>query len=377
MIKKIIKYLGSFRHHHKPLVEVLVYRDNILHNLRVFRDASHNLQIAPVLKSNAYGHGLKEVAGVLDKESMPFLVVDSYFEALVLRRAGIKSEILIIGFTYPENIYQNKLKNIAFTITGVEQLREIAKNLERPATFHLKIDTGMHRQGILPGEINEAITLINRNNNINLLGICSHLADVENDDEAQTAEQIGRWNKAVDVFKANFFGIKYFHLAASAGVKFADRISANVMRLGLGLYGIDPNGKLDLKPALEMRAVVSGVKDVSAGSGIGYNFTFRAFKRMKIATVPVGYFEGVDRRLSNKGYFKIGGIFCPIIGRVSMNISTIDAGAAANIKMGDPVTVISPEPSDKNSVENIARACGTIPYEILVHIPQGLRRIIV
>lgn len=377
MINKILKYLKGFRRRHKPLVEVLVYKENLLHNLQTFREVAPNLQIAPVLKSNAYGHGQKEVAGILDKESVPFLVVDSYFEALVLRRAGIKSEILIIGFTYPENIYQNRLKNIDFTITSLEQLREIAKNLLRPTVFHLKIDTGMHRQGILPTEINEVITLINRNNNINLLGICSHLADADNVDEAQTAEQIGRWNKIVEIFKANFSGIKYFHLSASAGVKFAGRVTANVMRLGLGLYGIDPNGKLDLKPSLEMRAIVSGVKDVGAGSGIGYNFTYRAFKRTRIATVPVGYFEGIDRRLGSKGFFKIGNIFCPIIGRVSMNISTIDVSDVPDVKMGDSVTVVSPESGDKNSVENIARVCAAIPYEILVHIPQGLRRIIV
>jgi alanine racemase len=333
MLREILKYLKGFGWRHRPLVEVLIYRDNLLHNLRIFRESSPKLQIAPVLKSNAYGHGLKEVASILDGEGIPFFVVDSYFEALILRREGIKSEILVIGFTHPENICQNRLKNITFAVVGMEQLREIAKNLERPTNFHLKIDTGMHRQGISPGEINEAITLINKNANINLSGICSHLADADNSNEAQTAGQIERWNKIVDVFKANFAGIKYFHLSASAGARFADKINANVMRLGLGLYGIDSNGKSDLKPALEMKSVISRIKDVSAGSGVGYNFTFRAFRRMKVAAVPVGYFEGVDRRLSNKGFFKIGSVFCPIVGRVSMNISIIDAGAIPNIKM--------------------------------------------
>ena len=375
MLRAILRYIRRIKFNYQPLVEVLVYRENLLHNLRVFREASPGLRIAPVLKSNAYGHGLREIAKILDKEAAPFLVVDSYFEALVLRREGIKSEILIIGFTAPENIYKNKLRGVAFTITGMEQLGEIAKNLERPSTFHLKIDTGMHRQGILPGEINEAISLINRNNNLNLEGICSHLADADNLDESQTGEQIERWNKIVDVFKANFSGIKYFHLAASAGVKFADKITANVMRLGLGLYGINAdNQNLDLRPALEIKSVIAGIKDASAGSGVGYNFTYRAPKRTRIAAVPVGYFEGVNRRLSNKGFFKIGNIFCPLIGRVSMNISTIDVGDVPNVKMGDSVIVISPEPSDKNSVKNIAEICRTIPYEILAHIPQALKR---
>ena len=377
MLREILTAIRKRKFDYRPLVEVLVYRENLLHNLRVFREASPELKIAPVLKSNAYGHGLKEVAATVDGERAPFLVVDSYYEALILRNERIESDILIIGFTAPENIYKNKLKNLAFTITGLEQLREIEKNLRAPAGLHLKIDTGMRRQGISPSEINEAITLINRNSNIGLLGICSHLADADNPDESLTLGQIEQWNKIVDVFKANFSGIKYFHLSASAGVKFAGKINANVMRLGLGLYGIDPNGKLNLKPALEMRAIIGGVKDISAGSGVGYNFTYRAFKRTRIATVPVGYFEGVDRRLSNRGFFKVGNIFCPIVGRVSMNISTIDVSAIPNIRMDDPVIVVSSDSADKNSVENIARACGAIPYEILVHIPQGLRRSVV
>jgi len=126
-----------------------------------------------------------------------------------------------------------------------------------------------------------------------------------------------------------------------------------------------------------MKSIISSVKTIQAGEYVGYGITYKAERTTLIATVPAGYFEGVDRRLSNCGFFKIGDNYCPIVGRVSMNITSIDVTSAPNIKLGDQVTIISNKRDDRNSVENIAKLTQTIPYEILIHIPQHLRRIVI
>jgi alanine racemase len=149
--------------------------------------------------------------------------------------------------------------------------------------------------------------------------------------------------------------------------------------LGIGLYGINPSpfSKLELKPALQMQSIISSIREVPADEFVGYNITYKAEKKLKVATVPVGYFEGVDRRLSNCGYFKVNGVDCPIVGRVSMNITSIDVSGVSQIKLGDKASIMSSEKGDKNSVESIAKLSNTIAYDILVHIPQHLRHIVI
>lgn len=377
MVKKLFRFLRDWRFRHTPLVEITVSKERLLENLRFFQKNNPKTGIAPVLKSNAYGHGLIPVAKIVDRENIPFIIVDSYHEALVFRNEGVRSKILIIGYTPLDNILKQKLKNTAFTIVSLEQLQEISKNLKRPARFHLKIDTGMHRQGLVPESVNYALPLIRNNPSIIVEGICSHLADADGRQSEFTKGQIKTWNEVAKRFKKEFPDILYFHLSATGGASYSKEITANVLRLGIGLYGIDPSEDTrinNLKPALEMKSVISGTKTIEKGEQVGYGITFEAPKQMRIATIPVGYFEGVNRGLSNKGFVKVGETFCPIIGRVSMNITTIDVTEVPEAKINTPITVISSNPADKNSVQNIAKTAGTIERDILVHIPQGLRR---
>lgn len=371
-LKKIKK---MFQKQSQPLVKVLVFKTRILENLYIFQKQFSKCSFAPVLKSNAYGHGLLEVAKILESEAVPFFVVDSFYEAELLRRAGVKKQVLIIGFTTLEQVECVDSKNIVITIVSLGQLEIFAKQLSKKTLFHLKIDTGMHRQGILPTDLSRAYELIVSNKNIILEGLCSHFADADGESEEFSKEQIKNWQFAVKFFKEKFSNIKYFHVSNSAGVKYYSELEANVVRLGIGLYGFDQSGKVQgLKSALELRTIVSGVKELAFGDSVGYNHTFQASGQMKIATVPVGYFEGVDRRFSNIGYVKINNQFCKILGRVSMNISSVDVTSIPNVKVGDEVIVISAELEDKNSIMNMAKDCHTIPYEILVHVPQHLRR---
>jgi alanine racemase len=376
MLKKIIQKLSAPRVDYQPLIEVRVFKDALLHNLGEYQKHYPKLQFAPVLKSNAYGHGLVQVAEILDGQNLSFFMVDTFFEALALRRENIKTKILILGYVRGEQILNNKLKNFSFGVIDFQQLKNICKELKNPQSFHLKIDTGMHRQGILKQEIPEAIKLIKANNNFILEGACTHFAEADGENKDFTNKQILEWNEVAKVFKQAFPEIKFFHASNSAGAAYSTQIDANVSRLGIGLYGINmsPFEKLDLKPALEMVSIISSIKHIQLGEKVGYGITFEAQKPTIVATVPVGYTEGVDRRLSNKGFYKVKNVFCPLAGRVSMNMSSIDVSEVPNVKLEDEVIIISKNPEDKNSVENIAKQCDCIPYEILVRIPQHLRR---
>jgi alanine racemase len=363
---------------HKPLVEVGISRKNLLHNLHTYQQNYPNLKFTPVLKSNAYGHGLAVIAELLDKEDIAFFMVDSFYEARTLRRAGIKSRIAIIGFVPAFEIAQSNLANIDYAIVDFEQLRELTQILTKPRRVHLKIDTGMHRHGILPKDLGDAIALIHSNKNISVVGICSHFADADNPDPKNSLAQLEVWNAAAEKLTAAFPSIEYRHIAATKGVAFGGQAHTNVGRLGIGLYGFDtsPSGTTKLKPVLEMRSVISSIREVPPGDFVGYNATFIPEKPVRIATVPVGYFEGLDRALSNKGVEQVRGKECIIAGRVSMNMSSINVTEVPDAARGDVVTVISRNSIDTNSVEHMAEIAGTTPYVILVHIPQHLKRIV-
>ncbi len=374
-LRNIKKKFSSY----SPSVEVLISKENLLHNLNVYRKLCRNRSLAPVLKSNAYGHGLVEIARILEKEDKAFFVIDSLYEAMVLRDKGIKSPLLIIGYTSPENINNCKLSNVSFTITSLDQLCLVSKLINNRRTIHLKIDTGMHRQGILPNQIDEATDIIRSSKLLHLGGVCSHLADADNTDQTFTQLQIRVWEETIRSIKSNFSDIQYFHILATAGASQPENITNNVLRLGIGLYGIDLGTKdaIGLRPVLQMQSVISSIKAIRPEEYVGYGITYKTTRKTRIATIPVGYFEGVNRKLSNQGMVKIGDIFCPIIGRVSMNITTIDISNVPDMILGDKVIVISNNKNDPNSIINIAKMCDVIPYEILVQIPQHLRRTII
>lgn len=378
-LKKIFNKLSAPRVEYQPLIEVRIFKSAILHNLKEYQKKYPKLQFAPVLKSNAYGHGLIKVAEILDSQHLPFFMVDTFFEALQLRREDIQTKILILGYIRSEQILNNKLKNISFGIIDFEQLKSIIKKLKKPQSFHLKIDTGMHRQGIMEKEMAEAVKLIQTNKNFILEGVCTHFADADGETKDFTNKQIVEWNSAVKIFRQAFPSTKYFHASNSAGTSYAQEIDANVGRIGISLFGINVSSfeKMNLKPALEMRSIISSVKTLAAGDKVGYGAMFIAQKPTIVATVPVGYTEGIDRRLSNKGGFMVGGVYCPLAGRVSMNMSSIDVSNVPNVKLEHEVVVISANMENKNSVENMAKMCECIPYEILVHIPSALRRIVI
>ncbi len=373
-LRGIVRNLRKKRFSYEPLIEVRIYKEAILHNLYVFRA---DTDVAPVLKSNAYGHGLVPVAKILDRQNTPFFCVDSFFEALILRNESVRTPLLIIGYTPLQNILHGSFKAVSFSILSLDELEIISKKLTVPRNFHLKIDTGMHRQGVPYTQIGKAIELIKQNSHIHIEGAYTHLADADTPNSLHTKEQIERWNQCAALMRETFSHIRYLHCAATSGSFYSASIDANVMRLGIGLYGIEVGPeKHNLKPTLSVHTRIASVRNIQPGESVGYNAIFTATMPMRVAAVPAGYAEGIDRRLSNKGMFMLHNTPCPIVGRVSMNITSIDVTNVPNVKLDDEVVVISNEPGTPTSIENIAKICSTIPYEILVHIPAHLRRVV-
>jgi alanine racemase len=357
---------------------VSLSQDALIHNFHEFKKLSPD--VAPVLKSNAYGHGLIDIAKLLSKEKIPFLIVDSHEEATMIREAKILTPILIIGYTRPEIINKLKLKNVSFAITSFEMLHDWHEKINEQIDIHLKIDTGMYRQGIATSQITKSIELLKKSPLLILDGIYSHFSDADNIDSTYTTTQIENWNSSVDVFKANFTYIRYFHISNSAGHGYNEKIKANLTRPGMGLYGFTGNGKVDtlvhLRPVLELTTIISGLKDIAPKSRVGYSGTFISDLGKRIATIPIGYDTGLDRRLSNKGVVKIGNKFAKIIGLVGMNVTIIDVTGIDNIKLNTSVTVISRDSGDQNSIMNIAKDCDTIPDDIATGINPFLKRVI-
>ncbi len=345
----------------------------LIYNYRYLKNLG-KLPVAPVLKSNAYGHGINLVAKFLDPLKVPFFCVDSLFEAYELQKLKIKTPVLIMGYVDPESLHVKELP-FSYAVFTKEMLSGIKKYQPR-AGIHLYADTGMHREGIaiedLADFVREAQKL-----NLRIEGLMSHLAMGDKPNNKDTKKQIAEFQRARTIM--NRLGIcpKYVHLSASAGMLKIKEVRnlSNVARSGLALYGIDPSLKGNrLKPVLKFTSTVAQIKEISPGEKIGYDFTFTATKRMKIAIVPAGYNDGVDRRLSNTGFMLVKNKPCQILGRVSMNITIIDVTGIPGAKAGDEVVIFSNRNGDKNSLVNISRATGIIPYELLAHLPPTTKR---
>jgi alanine racemase len=413
-MKRLLSWFRRDKPGYDPLISVTLSRGRLIHNLHEFMRIAPGHQVAPVLKSNAYGHGLLEVARILEHENnilkkgspraklrtnvspchgpcpMPYFVVDSFYEASRLRAARIRTPILVIGYTRPEIILHSRIPRVHFVITSIDSLRHLGGSsllnphlLNRKIPIHLKIDTGMHRQGLLPEEIEEAEKIIDNSPHIIVTGICSHLADADNADPSFSESQIHIWNRLVTRMRLIFPTIEHIHISNTDGHRFVSDSYATFSRLGIGLYGLtDGNAfspPLNLKPVMQVTSTISGIKKIRRDDAVGYASTFKAEHDMTIATIPFGYYEGMDRRLSNNGFVLVGPehAACPIIGRVSMNITTIDVSHVPNISAGTEVTIISDGAQDYNSIVSIAKRCSTIAHEIAVHINGSLRRIVV
>ncbi len=366
---------------YKTLNTVYVSRSAILHNHNALQRLHPKAYICPVLKSNAYGCGLQTVAPIFDSLHAPFLIVDSLYEAYELSKIHAKTPVLILGYTSPANL---KHKKLPFHFTVYEEtLLEGLIRFQPHIPIHLFVDTGMCREGI---PLSNLRTFIRRakTKGANIVGLASHFADADNStSDIYWKRQLTKMKEALMIMRSESIEPTWKHLSASAGTFKLHDPEFNMIRAGLISYGISPLGEQDspdvfaCKPIARFCSTLVQVKTITKGSLVGYNGTYQVKQATKIGIISAGYYEGVDRRLSNIGFVKVCGMFCPIIGRVSMNMTTIDLSLVPNVRVGDEIEIYSDDPLTKNSFVNVAKLSKTIPYELLVHIAESVRRTIV
>lgn len=345
-------------------------------NYLYFKKKHPESAICPVLKSNAYGHGLVEIAQIVDKFNAPYIVVDSFYEVFELKNAGIKTPFLIIGYTLPENYKHMSFKNIAVTVLDLETLNALGK-LNKKIKIHLKVDTGMHRQGVPFDKFSEALQLIKKFKKLEFEGICTHLADSEHSKINEfTKKQIDLFRKSIKMAEKFGFDVKWKHISATHGAAKINSKDFNLIRLGLGLYGDSALEYSKLKPVLRLNSTLIDIKTIEKGDCVSYGCTFHADKKMKIGIIPVGYYEGVERRLSSVGFVYYGKTECRILGRVCMNLCVIDLSKVKAPKKWAEIEVIGDDLSKKNCAKWIAEKAGTITYVIWTKLAPTIRRVI-
>lgn len=361
------------RKEYEPLNTVSIFESNLRYNYSYLNAINRSIKVAPVLKSNAYGHGLSLVGQIVDKLHPPFICVDGIQEAYELLKCGVHSRILITGFVNPENLKEKRLP-FSYAVWDADVLNKIA--LYQPkAMFHIFIDTGMHREGVRIEDI-EVFLAKTKQNHGKITGIMSHLAMAQS--KTTSESQLTSFQQSLNIFRSHGIIPSYIHILASGGLLHSKQYKTgelgNIARTGIAFYGYHPDGKKSpLKPALELATTLVQVKKVKKGEKIGYDQTYKAPRDMVVGILPIGYNDGVDRSLSNGAKVNIRAFICPIVGRVSMNITTVDVTKYKQAKVGDRVIIYSHKQS-LNTLEKAARMAKTFSYELLVHINPQLRR---
>ena len=368
------------------LTWVEIKKSHLQNNLKQFRKiVGSQRQIMAIVKSNAYGHGILTVAKLCLSAGADWLGVVNLEEALSLRQFKIKAPIFILSY-YPfsSDVKKAIRQNIDFPVYTLSQANFLDKEgqkVDKIVNIHIKIDTGASRIGILPGQADGFIEKIKKFKYLNLRGIFTHYADSESKNQSYTNQQTQKFQKVIAHKQ-----IPLAHAACSASILNNSHTFFNMVRIGIGLYGLWPSKdtqrmankksfSINLQPVLSWKTKIIQVKSLPAGVSIGYDCTFITRSKTKLAVLPVGYADGYDRRLSNCGSVLIHGISCPIRGRVCMNLTMVDVSRVPKVKAGDEVILIGEQNNRVISAENIAKKIGTINYEVVARINSDIPRI--
>jgi alanine racemase len=337
-----------------------------------------------VVKADAYRHGAVEVSRILEQQGAAWLAVSNVEEGVALRRAGAAARILVMADFLPFEIEALREHRLTPVIHSLEHIAQLDR-LGTPIHYHLKLDSGMGRLGTLadPAEISAAITGAT---NATLEGLMTHFASAGDYSKPQTESQIRHFNAVAGRLAESGIYPKFQHLGSTIAVAYGRLDSwKNMVRVGHAIYGYvspargdaAPNQLLKVDPALTWKAAILSIKDVPAGTKIGYGGIFTAPEPMRIGIIAAGYADGVPHRLSNRGKLIAGGQFAPILGAVSMDLMTIDMAKAPQLKPGDAVTIIGAEGKAAQNAQQLAKDAGSISYSVLCGISARVHRLYV
>lgn len=359
-------------------------------------------RLMAVVKSNAYGHGIALVAQALANLQLTtdnlqlrlWFGVDSIVEGLRLRREGIQNPILVLGSTLPSRMHEAAENNITLSVSNFEALCAHARLKSSPA-FHLKIDTGMHRQGFLPYEIKKAAAFLKKCR-MKPEGVFTHFASAKDIAyPTYTLEQLRKFKEATALLQKSGFSAKggsalggknmIRHAAASGGTLLFPKSHFDMVRIGMALYGYWPSSEarirnkelgITLKPVLTWKTVVTEIKKIPKGAYVGYDCTERVMRSTTIAVLPVGYWHGYDRGLSGVGEVLIRGRRAKVLGRVSMDMIVVDVTDIRGSRVGDEAVLIGKHGREAMWADDLALKIGTSQYEVLTRINPLIKRVL-
>ncbi len=355
----------------------------IAQNYDAIRAHVGTASVMPVVKANAYGHGIVEVARHLMNHGAPCLGVALLEEAIVLRQAGITLPILVFGGVATRQIPQFIAHDLMMAASSIDKLRQIdeaAAAVKTKARVHLKIDTGMERIGVHWYNAEKLLEASLSFTNVVVAGIYSHFANSDSADLASAKEQLARFLEVLEFYPKRGLQPPQRHIANSGGILQLPESHLDLVRPGIMLYGVYPSMEVPhtvtLQPALSWKSQVVYFKVVQPGSSVSYGGTWQSDHPVRVVTVPVGYGDGYFRALSNRGQVLIRGQRHPIAGRVCMDqfMVNLEWGTAYN---GDVVTIIGSDGNETISAQDVADWAGTIPYEVLTNINSRVPRVYV
>lgn len=383
LLRKIIKAK------YQTLNTVEIIQNNILHNLEYLSSLQKQAEIFPVLKSNAYGHGLKEICQILNKSQVKMVAVDSFPEAQVAYKY-FKKKVLFLN-EMPEKVYTyTKKERSEFVVYNLETLKYLSR-FGKKAKIHLFLNTGMNREGISDLKIflEKGIKYIEK---VEVVGFCSHLAESEIEDSTMNRMQEEKFMEGLELLHEYKIFPKWVHLGNSGGVFILNNPALTAFRPGLAFYGYSPfseNNKYNnlaknnLKPALRIFSTIVSAQKIKAGEKVSYSSSFQSNSDLNSAVIPFGYFEGLNRKLSNRAKFLVKEndsemFWAKILGNVCMNMTCIDCGQrSVESLLKTKVQIISELNDMDNSVKKISELAEIIPYEFLVKINNSIHRKII
>lgn len=354
----------------------------IAHNVRLIRKSvERRVKILGVVKSDAYGHGLVDVARVLGREGVDMLGVGDVWEGASLRAAGISKPVLVLSVMPEQAIPEAIDKELTLTVASLEFARRVANvasSKGRVVKVHCALDTGMGRIGFRPDSAADQIAAMLRYSNIDIEGIWTHFPRATAERDPFTLNQIKLFKSIVKQLGDRGVPFELTHAANSAGLLNYPTALCDMVRPGIVLYGVAPTkalrGKLDLKPAMRFETTVVFVKSVPGGTPLSYDHTYATPGDTVIATLPVGYAHGFDFLLSNACEVIVRGHRAPVVGRVCMDQTLVTVGGIPGVSVGDKVTIIGRDGNQSISAEEVAEKAHTISYDIITRVGKMTHR---
>lgn len=365
--------------------KALISRSAIRHNLDLIRGrVGPERKILCAVKANAYGHGMIETAEAMAESGADWFGVATGTEALDLAEAELGKPILILGTLMPDDTDIRKLIDnyIRLTVCNIElaeALDIIAEKAGKKVNVHLKVDTGMGRIGVRPDDVIDFMKSVKKLKNLIWEGIFTHFPISDAEDKSFTMEQVEKFEELIKGLKKEGFSFEYHHTANSGAVIDMPDTYFNLVRPGIMLYGLYPSDEVDLnfglKQVMTLETEIAFIKHVPAGTSISYGRTFVTERPSTIATLPIGYGDGFNRRLSNRGRAIVRGRLVPIVGRVCMDQTCIDVTDVAGVSLGDPVVLYGRQGDSEISIQSVSELLETITYEVTCWVSARVPRI--